>query len=333
MAIPYSEERRCINFMHPANPPPDESSFLIPYLYAEEDLLDVIRKYQQQLSLAYHQYRTPRYLLRIPALKKYEQILSDPELQKKFVEEVEILKRLLKQKFPWLHFCIQGRLKSFISYENKVTKHLDDGKSTELGDIIAFRIVIRGKKKFSEEKLVEACYSIANTMLEYYLSLGYYFPCTAEKVRDTIQLSSELLGKIYIPRSSGILPEYVFAVKDYIITPKENGYQSLHLIFRNLLNGITFEVQIRTYQMNKNATEGYGDHGKYKESKYNHCVEYDPRLISLKDYSVSEDGVSVTDSAGLDTPRILFFYTSLHILRCKPRVDLRTYHHKTSSNQ
>lgn len=299
--------------MHLANPPPDESLLLVSCLYdasqSQQSLSEVIENYYKQLMQAYDKYQSPRYLLRIPALLKYNQILSDPELQKKFVEEVENLKKLLKQKFPWIHFCIQGRLKSFISYENKVTKHLDDGKSTELWDIFAFRIVIRGKKKLSEKKLVEACYSIANTMIAYYISLGHYFPCTAEKVRDTIQLSSELLGKIYIPRSSGILPEFTFAVKDYIITPKENGYQSLHLIFRNSLNGITFEVQIRTDQMNKNATEGYGEHGKYKESKYTHCVQYDPHLIFLKNYSISKDG-EVCDKAGLDTPRILFCYTS-----------------------
>lgn len=58
--------------------------------------------------------------------------------------------------------------------------------------------------------------------------------------------------------------------KDYIGNPKENGYQSIHTTVKRpggkTFDETTFEVQIRTYSMHRDAEYGIAAHWHYKES-------------------------------------------------------------------
>ena len=84
--------------------------------------------------------------------------------------------------------------------------------------------------------------------------------------------------------------------KDYIGTPKPNGYQSLHttVIGRE---GIPFEVQIRTQEMHNTAEYGIAAHWKYKQGLGNtklgteEAFEWVRRLLENQQDSDAEEFV------------------------------------------
>lgn len=76
---------------------------------------------------------------------------------------------------------------------------------------------------------------------------------------DTVQQCYEVLGLIH-SRWSYIREEF----DDYIASPKENGYQSIHTVIMGAEEK-PVEVQIRTYEMHHHAEFGVAAHWRYKE--------------------------------------------------------------------
>ena len=69
--------------------------------------------------------------------------------------------------------------------------------------------------------------------------------------------------------------------KDYIGTPKPNMYQSLHTTVMGQ-NGIPFEVQIRTWDMDRMAEYGIAAHWKYKAGITGSSDKLDERLAWVR---------------------------------------------------
>lgn len=78
-------------------------------------------------------------------------------------------------------------------------------------------------------------------------------------------------------------------IKDYIATPKPNMYQSLHTTVVTDFGQI-FEIQIRTFEMDRAAEYGIAAHWKYKENKKD-TDDFDTRLSWIREVMEWQGGL------------------------------------------
>lgn len=108
--------------------------------------------------------------------------------------------------------------------------------------------------------------------------------------------------------------------KDYISTPKPNMYQSLHTTLIGS-EGIPFEVQIRTWEMHRNAEYGIAAHWKYKMGRSDRDV--DERLVWIRQMLESQQesgnaGDIVQDIKSDLVPEEVFVLTPKGSVICLP---------------
>jgi len=107
-------------------------------------------------------------------------------------------------------------------------------------------------------------------------------------ITDTIADCYNILGQMH-----DLFRPIPNRFKDYISTPKPNLYQSLHTTVMPR-EGIPFEIQIRTWEMNHTAEYGIAAHWKYKEGierKDDHLDERLQWIRNLLDTQKNSDDV------------------------------------------
>lgn len=101
--------------------------------------------------------------------------------------------------------------------------------------------------------------------------------------------------------------------KDYIAMPKNNGYQSLHTtVFGK--DGNFFEIQIRTYDMDKVAEHGVASHWSYKEkgktlmqSAMEEKLQFFRSVMELNDNSDDKEFINRVNEEVLSN--VIYVYT------------------------
>ncbi|MDR3501637.1 MAG: GTP diphosphokinase [Legionella sp.] len=121
-------------------------------------------------------------------------------------------------------------------------------------------------------------HSIYKKMTRKNVALDEIYDATAVRVlMETDHQCYEVLGMVHT-----LWKQIPAEFDDYIINPKENGYQSLHTAVEGP-EGRVFEVQIRTFHMHDLAEMGVAAHWKYKEGGVTHKESHERKIEWLRD--------------------------------------------------
>ena len=174
-----------------------------------------------------------------------------------------IAHRLGMQKIKWE---LEDRSLYYLDREgyNEITEALSSRMPT-------LRVFMDKVEKQIEERLasegvtakvygrIKHIYSIYRKMFAQQLDInGIFDLCAFRVIVDTIPDCYNVLGMIH-----DMYKPVPGRFKDYVSTPKPNGYQSVHTTVIGS-EGIPFEVQIRTWDMHLTAEYGVAAHWKYK---------------------------------------------------------------------
>ena len=200
------------------------------------------------------------------------QYQSERKQKEKSLETMEIYApiahRLGMQRLKWELEDLSLRYLDPIGYHD-VQQELDE--LTRENSEFLTRTQQQIETRLAEEGLhctvysrLKHIYSIYRKMYAQSKTLKEIFDIYAFRVIvDDIPSCYNVLGSIH-----DMFRPVLGRFKDYIGTPKPNGYQSLHttVIGRD---GVPFEVQIRTWEMHQTAEYGVAAHWKYKQGMAN----------------------------------------------------------------
>ena len=172
-------------------------------------------------------------------IKKLQRDLEDLAFAYVFPEDFEKIKKILKNK------------------KEEVENHLENFEKS-----LKKELAKNGVTNFSMDHRVKSLYSLYKKLQKYKGDIEAIYDISALRITvPEIADCYRVLGIIH--GAWRPLPE---RIKDYIASPKLNGYRSIHTtIFTG--DGAIVEVQIRTADMHKEAEFGIASHISYKEGK------------------------------------------------------------------
>lgn len=176
----------------------------------------------------------------------------------------------MKYMYPEDFKNLSERLASERSNRMVLVNRIADRLDTEIKDVITAGYEIKGRPKH--------IYSIYNKMKNQDKDFEQIHDLIALRVIvHDIRDCYSVLGIIH-----SLWKPIPGRFKDYIAVPKPNLYQSLHTTVINEF-GEKFEIQIRTFDMDRVAEYGIAAHWKYKEGKESFPKSSDARMSWMKD--------------------------------------------------
>ena len=244
-------------------------------------------------------------------LIQYQKITTDSKMLLQLEEDFSKLKKYLyefKKKNPNINFSIFGRQKSFFDFFKKIVLFVSqDEPLSKINDILGFRIICATNENDDSIETIELCYSTMENIINFFVTEKHYMPVDAEPIIDST-FDSKMYPSIIVPTYSQTQKwfsnVYKNNIKDYILHPKVNGYQSLHCILSSP-EGHKIEIQVRSFAMHKHAEIGKALHSGHKGNRYsgiNFLDDIDLTKINISGFTaldIGDGAVNVLDLIGL----------------------------------
>lgn len=178
---------------------------------------------------------------------------------------MHIIKWLNISKHLDIDIILHGRRKSLESDLTKLLRKSNQTLSAKIRDRFGLRGILLNE---TEEDAIQYIYLIEDAITGILAAKNRKM---RKEFMEWITTSNYVssINKITINEVLKI-PFDVGIRKDFITTPKKNGYQSLHFIltiepYSHLLGGTHLEIQLRTKKMDDNAEHGTACYDEYKK--------------------------------------------------------------------
>ena len=196
-------------------------------------------------------------------LLRYSTYLSSNDFLDSVSDDMAQFRKQIVSQYSDITLTVTGRIKSIVRLEEKFNGYIIEFCSNfyrshncfpseeemseylqRFKDLIAYRIIIsvpnqclKGRNKNKLE--IDYLYKIANSLPAFFTKRGY-----------SIENAPTVVGVRATHKKSKLTQENKKFFKDYIVQPKDNGYQSLHINLEdNHSHFSNIEIQLRTFEM------------------------------------------------------------------------------------
>ncbi len=248
------------------------------YLYCGDTVLKILHSYSRDLKESAVRSHNQVDLEHVNYLLKITELLEHNDFLTSQSQRLREFYKYMADQYPFLAFTYKGRIKSLFRAEEKFngnvvtfTQDYYRKKGTlppmpillaylqSYHDLIAYRIVLDMPRchlkagEDQEEVNLRYLYEIAEILPSFLEERG--FSPALSRMAEEAQSSSRLSDNVR------------FFYKDYIASPKPDGYQSLHINLYDNIARCSIEVQLRTKKMDDHAEIGAANHEYYEEQQ------------------------------------------------------------------
>ena len=177
---------------------------------------------------------------------------------------------------------------------NDITRRLEEGRASRIKFIRAFMQPVKEELDhlnvtYEIKSRPKSIYSIWSKMRKQNIPFDMVYDIFAVRLIIDAPLEQEksLCWQVYSIVTDHYTPN-PDRLRDWISTPKANGYESLHTTVM-AKNGQWVEVQIRTKRMDEIAEKGYAAHWKYKDNQARYESNLEKWLVRVREVLERQD--------------------------------------------